>query len=77
MKKNDLLKAFFTGLLSITPVFSGFTDFKKIDVDKDILEIKKTQRKPINVNLRPISEDVGMYFNDVGNKLKAAIDKMG
>lgn len=35
---HEILKLF-PGLLSITPVFSGFTDFKKIDLDKDILEI--------------------------------------
>lgn len=73
MNKKDVIKAFFAGVFSLTPVFSFFSTFKPVNVNIREIESSKSSVPSVKVNLRPVMEDVGDCFNDVGNKMRASM----
>lgn len=72
MDKKDVIKAFFAGVFSIFPFLQGFQEFRKIDLDKSLIETKRTI-PPVKVNLRPVMDDVGDCFNEAGNLLQMSM----
>lgn len=76
MNKKDAIKAFFAGVFSIFPVFSGLPDFRSVDPDKSAISPKKSVLPPVKVNIRPVIEDVGACFNDVGDKLRMSMRRL-
>lgn len=73
MNKKDVVKAFFAGVFSLAPVFSVFSAFKSVNLDERVIESRKSSVPDVKVNLKPVLEDVGECFNDVGNKLRASM----
>ncbi len=76
MNKKDLLKAFMTGVFSIFPVFSGLPDFKPVDRENGAIVPRKSVVPPVKVRLRPVIEDVGACFDDVGDKLRMSMQRL-
>ncbi|MBR3670237.1 MAG: hypothetical protein SPL21_06620 [Fibrobacter sp.] len=76
MNKKDFFKAFFAGVFSIFPVFSGMPDFRSVDPDKSAISPKKSVLPPVKVRIRPVIEDVGACFDDAGNKLRMAMQRL-
>lgn len=76
MNKKDVVKAFFTGLFSITPFIGGFSSFRSIDVDETVIAPKKSSIPAVKVELRPLLEDVGRCFNDVGDNIRSSMKSL-
>jgi hypothetical protein len=73
MDKKEFMKAFLTGVCSIFPFFDGFPEFNTVEIDKDLIEAKKSQVPPVKVLVRPVFDDVGDCFNDAGEKLRSSM----
>lgn len=76
MNKKDVIKAFFAGIFSIFPAFSGLPDFKSVDTDKSSISSRKFTIPPVKVKIRPVIEDVGACFDDAGNKLRMSMRRL-
>lgn len=76
MNKKDVIKAFFAGVFSIFPVFSGLPDFKSVDTEKSAISSRKSSISPVKVRIRPVIEDVGACFDDVGDKLRMSMRRL-
>lgn len=76
MNKKDVLKAFLTGVFSITPFFGISNNFRSVDVDEKVIDSGKSSVKPVKVRLRPLIEDIGECFDDVGSKLRSSMNEL-
>ena len=76
MNKKDFIKAFFAGVFSIFPVFSGLPDFRSIDPEKSSISPRKSALPPVKVKIRPVIEDVGACFDDAGDKLRMSMQRL-
>ncbi|MBO7061943.1 MAG: hypothetical protein J6W54_12745 [Fibrobacter sp.] len=76
MNKKDVIKAFFAGVFSIFPAFSGLPDFRSVDPDKSSISSRKSNIPPVRVRIRPVIQDVGACFDDVGNKLRVSMKRL-
>lgn len=74
MNKKDIVKAFFTGLFSITPFVGGFSSFRSIDVDETVIAPKKSSIPTVKVDLKPLLEDVGSCFDCVGDNIRKSME---
>ncbi|MCQ2102275.1 MAG: hypothetical protein MJY98_03510 [Fibrobacter sp.] len=76
MEKKDIAKALLCGVFSVGSIGVSARTSHQIDIDKPVIKVSPSKVKKVVVDLKPISQEVGSCFDEVGQLMRESMGKV-